>query len=100
MEITKELKDKALKTLCEKYGRNAYGIFHMVNNSYPEDLRDAFYSYIETGNVPEYEYDGKSFEYVMEKTYSDVLDTFLQFDRLIKNEDLSKNFDNINFGKK
>lgn len=101
MDSNNNLKEKALSMLTEEYGsERAQTMLGLVEQVYREDLRDAFYSYVETGIIPDYEYDGKTFEYVMNKTYSTVLGTFPYFDSLMKLEIFRKNFDIINFGKK
>lgn len=101
MEITKELKDKALTLLVEEYDKKrASTILSMFDNYYSPDLKEAFYSYVETGEIPNYEYDGKNFDYVMKKAHCSFFEAFPIFDSLMKDEEYRMIFDKMNFGKK
>ena len=101
MNVDDNLRKKALAMLTEEYGsERAATMLSLADNDYREDLRNAFYNYVKTEELPDFEYDGKSFEYVMKKTYSTVFGTFPYFDSLMNIKLFRERFDNINFGKK
>ncbi len=95
------LRQKALSVLAEEYGESAAEArLSMIENVYAPEICDAFYSYVQTGEIPVLEYEGFTFEEVQKRTFSTVTGTFRFFHSLMTDEDFKKVFREINFGRK
>lgn len=71
----------------------------MVEKFSPE-LKKAFEEFLETGELPDFEYAGWTIEKVMKHTYYDVFWSFKTMDDLMRDEDFLDSFPRIQFGRK
>ena len=100
MEKT-ELREKALSLLAQEYGAHRAEVrLAMIENTYAPALQEAFYRYVETGEDPLFEYDGFSFAYVKQKTFSSSIETFRYLNSLMRDAEFKKMFPQMHFGRK
>lgn len=80
------------------FKENEYNYFMHRIDDFNADLLSALEQYVETGRIPQIEYNGWTIEKIMRHTYEDEMHAFFYLDNMMKNETYARCFGAMSFG--